>query len=128
LIRKKQYFNSTQHPSNEEDVETMEEKKQRKISTDLEDLDEPEQLILTEPESIEIASGYSISVKYDKDGRPIIYVKKYGEVDTRGLRREIERNYPGAHIQGLEKPKSVEMEDDQRKTPKRPHVKKSKQR
>jgi hypothetical protein len=85
--------------------------------------------LLTEPEPIEIASGYSISVKYDKDGRPLIYVKRYGDVDTRGLRREIERSYPGAHIQGLEKPQTIEMnEGKKRKTRKqnaRNHEKRS---
>jgi hypothetical protein len=76
--------------------------------------------LLTEPEPIEVASGYSISVKYDKDGRPLIYVKKYGDVDTRGLRREIERSYPGAHIQGLEKPQTIKVEEKKkRKTRKR---------
>lgn len=91
----------------------MAERKQRKGPADLLDPEETDHFILTEPEPIEIASGYSISVKYDKDGRPLIYVKKYGEVDTRGLRREIERNYPGADIQGLEKPRLIEMGDEQ---------------
>jgi hypothetical protein len=103
----------------------MEEKKQRKILSELEDIDEPEHLVLVEPEPIEIASGYSISIKYDKDGRPLIYVKKYGEVDTKGLRREIERNYPGAYIQGLEKPQLIEMGDDKKKTLTRSHAKKA---
>ncbi len=89
----------------------MEERKQRKSIPDL-DLDEPERFILTEPEPVEIASGYSISIKYDKDGRPLIYVKRYGDIDTKGLRREIERNYPGADIQGLEKSPSIEVEDN----------------
>jgi len=93
----------------------MSGKNQRKNSPEALDLEERERFILTEHESIEIASGYSISVKYDKEGRPIIYVKRYGDVDTKGLRREIERNYPGAAIQGLEKPRIIEVE----KAPKR---------
>jgi hypothetical protein len=92
----------------------MEGRQQRKNSPNLADIDEPERFLLTEPEPIEIASGYSISVKYDKDGRPLIYVKKYGDVDTRGLRREIERSYPGAHIQGLEKPKTIEINEEKK--------------
>ena len=106
----------------------MAERKQRKSPTDLLDPEEADQFILTEPEPIEIASGYSISVKYDKDGRPLIYVKKYGEVDTRGLRREIERNYPGADIQGLEKPRLIEIGKEQGEKPRKPrsgHRKKS---
>lgn len=84
----------------------MEERKEKR---DIRDLDETECFVLVEPEPIEIASGYSISIKYDEKGRPNISVKKYGDVDTRGIRREIERNYPGAEIQGLES--SVEIED-----------------
>ncbi|MFQ6068612.1 MAG: hypothetical protein ACE5KD_03615 [Candidatus Bathyarchaeia archaeon] len=99
----------------------MAERKQRKDLQDFLDFDEPDNFILTEPEPIEIASGYSISVKYDKNGRPLIYVKKYGDVDTKGLRREIERNYPGAAIQGLEKPQPIEVKNNQK--PRKPHVK-----
>jgi hypothetical protein len=76
--------------------------------------------ILTEPHPIEISSGYSISIKYSKDGIPQIGVKKYGEVDMRWLRREIERTYPGAAIQGLEKSKLIKLKDKPEKesTPK----------
>jgi hypothetical protein len=87
----------------------MAETNRKKDTTGLSQIDEPEHFILTEPEPLEIASGYSISIKYDKEGTPQISVKKYGEVDTRGLRREIERSYPGAAIQGLERPKQIEM-------------------
>ena len=106
----------------------MAERKQRKIRPDLLDLDEPEQFILTEPEPIEIGSGYSISVKYDKNGRPMIYVKKYGDVDTKGLRREIERNYPGVAIQGLEKPQLIEIENNQKEKTGKSRVKRRKKR
>ena len=93
----------------------MNEQKRRKNPPDV-DLDEPEYFTLIEPEPVELAFGYSISVKYDKDGRPLIYVKKYGDVDTKGLRREIERNYPGAAIHGLEKPRLIEIEDAHKET------------
>jgi hypothetical protein len=106
----------------------MAERKRTKNSPDLLDLDEPEQFILTEPEPIEISSGYSISVKYDKNGRPVIYVKKYGDVDTKGLRREIERTYPGAAIQGLEKPQLIEIENNQKKKIRKPRTKRYKKR
>jgi hypothetical protein len=106
----------------------MAERKRTKNSPDLLDLDEPEQFILTEPEPIEISSGYSISVKYDKSGRPVIYVKKYGDVDTKGLRREIERTYPGAAIQGLEKPQLIEIENNQKKKIRKPRTKRYKKR
>jgi len=108
----------------------MVERKHRKNPLDFLDLEEPEPFILTEPEPVKIASGYSISVKYDKNGRPLIFVKKYGNVDTKGLRRQIERNYPGAAIQGLEKPQLIEVKDSQKKKPKKPrkHHKKSRKR
>lgn len=98
----------------------MAERKQKKNGHDLLGLDARDRFVLTEPEPIEVASGYSISVAYDEDGRPLVYVKKYGDVDTRGLRRNIERSYPGASIQGLERPRRVEVDDAQRKRPKRP--------
>ena len=101
----------------------MSERNQRKNSPEALDLEERERFILAEPECIEIASGYSISVKYDKKGRPIIYVKRYGDIDTKGLRREIERNYPGAAIQGLEKPKIIKVEKAQKEKTKKPRVK-----
>lgn len=69
----------------------------------------PKEFILAEPEPIEIAEGYSVSIEYDADGRPQVYIKKYGDIDTRGLRKKIERSYPGATIRGLEKPKQIEM-------------------
>ncbi len=111
-----------------EDAEDMQEKDQRKDPRNSLDLDKPERFIITEPEPVEIASGYSISVKYDIDGRPIIYVKKYGEVETKGLRREIERNYPGAAIQGLEKPKLIEIDEDLEDKPSKSNVKDGRKR
>ena len=100
----------------------------RKDQSKFSDLEEPEPFVLTEPKPIEIASGYSITVKYDKNGRPLIYVKKYGDVNTRGLRREIERNYPGAAIQGLKTPRLIELVDNQKEKPRKPRVKHRKQR
>lgn len=100
---------------------TTEERKEKRP---LLDLDQAKPFVLVEPEPIEIASGYSISIKYDEKGRPNISVKKYGDVDTRGIRREIERNYPGAEIQGLES--SVEIENPREDTSK--HAPKPKRR
>jgi len=47
-------------------------------------------------------SGYSISVTYDESGKPLVRVETRGDVDMAELRREIERRYPGARIEGLE--------------------------
>ncbi len=101
----------------------MAERKQRKNMPDLLDLDEPERFVITNPEPVELGSGYSISIDYDKDGRPLIYVKKYGEIDTKGLRREIERSYPGASIQGLEKPELIKIEETQKRKHRSPRPK-----
>jgi len=87
----------------------MPDQTRRKAPSHLPHLDDPEEFILTDPEHIEIAEGCSVSVEYDRKGKPQIYIKKYGDVDTRGLRRKIERSYPGAIIQGLEKLEQIEM-------------------
>jgi hypothetical protein len=55
---------------------------------------------MSESESIELGSGYSISLDYVEEA-PVIYVKTYGEVDLASLRKEIGRHYPGAKIEGL---------------------------
>jgi len=47
-------------------------------------------------------SGYSISVTYDEKGKPIVKVQTKGEVNVGELRRDIEKRYPGAKIEGLE--------------------------
>lgn len=98
-------------------------RKQRKDPADSIDLEKQKQFALTEPDPIEIASGFSISVKHSKDGRPMIYVKKYGKVDTQGLRREIERNYPGAAIQGLGQQKPIKMVENHKKSTQRSRTK-----
>ena len=58
-------------------------------------------------------SGYSISVTYDEKGKPLVQVKTQGEVDTAELRRNIERQYPGAKIEGLEKKPLIRIIDEE---------------
>jgi hypothetical protein len=48
------------------------------------------------------SSGYSISVTYGPDRKPIVNVETYGDINKDELRREIEKRYPGAEIRGLE--------------------------
>jgi len=50
-----------------------------------------------------VGSGYSMSVTYDEKGKPVVKVETYGDVDVAELRRDIQKRYPGAKIQGLEK-------------------------
>lgn len=51
----------------------------------------------------EEGSGYSMSVTYNGTGKPVVHVETHGEIDGEKLRREIEAQYPGAKIEGLEK-------------------------
>lgn len=58
-------------------------------------------------------SGYSISVTYDKAGKPVVQVKTYGNVDEAELRRDIEQRYPRARIEGLEKKPLIRIVDEE---------------
>jgi ribosomal protein L25 (general stress protein Ctc) len=50
-------------------------------------------------------SGYSISVTYGSDGKPLVRVQTQGNVDKAALRSELKKKYPNAKIEGLtEKP------------------------
>jgi len=58
-------------------------------------------------------SGYSISVTYDNSGTPLVNVKTHGDVDVAELRRDIERKYPGARIEGLQKKPLIRVVDEE---------------
>lgn len=58
---------------------------------------------LVRRELAEEGSGYSISMTYDGTGKPVVQVETHGDIDREKLRREIEAQYPGAKIEGLEK-------------------------
>ncbi len=47
------------------------------------------------------SSGYSISVTYGGDGKPIIRVKTQGNVDKTALKSQLKKKYPDAKIEGL---------------------------
>ena len=79
----------------------MPERKKKRRFSDLFGFDEEDFLFGQEP--IESGSGYSISVTYDSSGEPVVQVKTRGDVDVSELRRDIEQQYPGARIKGLEK-------------------------
>lgn len=51
-------------------------------------------------EPTEGGSGYSLSVTYDENGRPVVRVETYGNADAEKLRKEIERQYPGLRLRG----------------------------
>jgi hypothetical protein len=79
----------------------MPERKKKRRFFDLFGFDEED--FLFGQESIKGGSGYSISVTYDSSGKPVVQVQTRGDVDTTELRRDIEQQYPGARIEGLEK-------------------------
>ena len=62
-----------------------------------------------------VSTGYSISVVYGPDGKPIVNVETYGNIDKNALRREIERLYPGAKIRGLEEEPIIKEENEEEK-------------
>jgi hypothetical protein len=101
----------------------MAERKSKRESENLEL--ESEQLgFILEPAQIEVGSGYTLSVSYDDNEKPIIDVKTYGTVDIPKLRREIERVFPHAKIRRLNETQSVTI--IKRRKGKQKHKKKSK--
>lgn len=93
----------------------MPERKRRNEVLDL-NLHEFEDSLL-EDETIELGSGYSISLDYMREV-PTVYVKTYGEVDSVSLRRKIEEHYPGAKIEGLTSNIPVRVSPKRRTKPK----------
>lgn len=65
------------------------------------------------------SSGYSISVTYDEAGKPLVRVKSQGDVNAAQMRRDIERRYPGARIEGLEKKPLIRVVDEEEKPKKK---------
>ena len=89
----------------------MPERKRRRRFFDLFGFGEEDFLFGGEPTGGE--SGYSMSVTYDERGKPVVQVKTYGDVDTAELRRDIEKRYPGAKIEGLEKKPLIRIIDEE---------------
>ena len=79
----------------------MPERKKKRRFFDLFGFDKEDFLFGQEP--VEGESGYSISVTYDNSGKPVVQVQTRGDVNTTELRRDIEQQYLGAKIKGLEK-------------------------
>ncbi len=100
----------------------MSKRKQKKGRFDLFGFDEED--IFHEPKSFsEGGSGYSISVTYDERGKPIVKVQTHGSVDVTELRRDIERRYPGARIEGLEGQPLIRIVDEKPASEKEEHKK-----
>jgi hypothetical protein len=85
----------------------MTERKNKRETESYIELDSEELGFVLEPTQIEVGSGYTVSVSYDENEKPIIDVKTYGEVNVQKLRREIERMFPNAKIRQLRNAQSV---------------------
>jgi hypothetical protein len=99
----------------------MAEKKHKRESESLIELDSEELGFVLEPTQVEVGSGYTVSVSYDENEKPIIDVKTYGEVDIAKLRKEIERIFPDAQIRQLNPTQSVTIV---KKRKRKPNIKK----
>lgn len=85
----------------------MPDRKHKREPESLIELDSKELGFVLEPTQIEVGSGYTISVSYDKNEKQIVDVKTYGEVDIAKIRREIERAFPKAQIRQLNQTRSI---------------------
>jgi len=79
----------------------MAERKHKRVSEGMPELDE-EASILLEPTQVELGSGYTLSVSFDEEQRPVVDVKTYGRVNLAQLKKEIEGAFPNARIRQRE--------------------------
>ena len=96
----------------------MAEKKHKRESSGFIELDSEELGFVLEPTQVEVGSGYTVSISYDENEKPIIDVKTYGEVNIAKLRKEIERIFPNAQIRQLDQPPSVTIVKKRKRKPK----------
>jgi len=95
----------------------MAERKSKRESENPVELDSEELGFVLEPTQVEVGSGYTVSVSYDENEKPIVDVKTYGEVDTAKLRREIERAFPNAKIRQLNQTRSIAIVKKRKRKP-----------
>jgi hypothetical protein len=75
--------------------------RKHKRETDTTEIDTEETGFILEPTQLEIGSGYTLSVNYDENEKPIINIKTYGQVDVIKLQKEITKLFPNAQINQL---------------------------
>ena len=95
----------------------MAEKKHKRESNAFIELDSEELGFVLEPTQVEVGSGYTLSVSYDEDEKPIINVKTYGEVNIAKLRKEIEKVFPNAKIRQLNQTQTVTIVKKRKRKP-----------
>ncbi|MEM3442912.1 MAG: hypothetical protein QXM86_03550 [Candidatus Bathyarchaeia archaeon] len=84
----------------------MAEKKTKRETQDIIEIDQEEPGFVLEPAQIEVGSGYTVSINYEND-KPVINIKTYGEVDMAKLQKEIKKAFPEATIRQLTQTGSV---------------------
>jgi hypothetical protein len=99
----------------------MAERKQKRESEDATEPEMEDAGFVLEPTRIELGSGYTISVSYDENEKPIVNVTTYGEVDIAKLQKEIARIFPNAQIRQLNQSRSVTIV---KKRKRKPNIKK----
>jgi len=85
----------------------MSGRKQKREPETLVELNPEDTGFILEPTQVEVGSGYTVSVSYDENEKPIVDLKTYGEVNIEHIRREIERIFPHAQIRQLNPQGSV---------------------
>jgi hypothetical protein len=106
-IQDKQHFNPQSQFTSSNVVTSMAERKNKRETEELEEIETEENDFLIQPAQVEVGSGYTMSVSYDEHDKPIIDVKTYGEVNLSHLRREILRAFPDAQIRQLNQSRSI---------------------
>jgi len=76
----------------------MSQRKNKRESENIVEVETEETNIVPEPTQLEISSGYTLAVRYDEHQRSVVAVKTYGQVDLTQIRREIARIFPDARI------------------------------
>lgn len=79
----------------------MAEKKHKKELTGHIELEMDDLGFVLEPAQVEVGSGYTVSVSYDENEKPIVDIKTYGEVNMAKLQKEIRKAFPDAEIRNL---------------------------
>ncbi len=76
-------------------------KKRKKRGFDFSDLFE-DRMLLDDSFNSASGSGYSISITYGNNGKPLVKVQTQGNVDKTALRDKLKKKYPDAKVEGLD--------------------------
>ena len=87
-------------------VANMAERKHKRGSEDIVEVDAEEASFVLEPAQVEVGSGYALAVSYDENENPVVDIKTYGQVNLAKVRREVERIFPNAQIRQLNRARS----------------------